>query len=104
MAVLLKDVSHLLRRRNVVVIQDMLDIDVPKSALTPDHPRAYALMALSDLITLFEGGAEGCKRPPGNHVTMKIMYYAGHLLAIPSSILDTVAEEAFMQSKEVNYR
>jgi len=99
MAVLLKDVFHLLRQRKVVVTEDLPDTDAPKPALVPDHPRACALMALSDLTVLFEGNtAEGCEQRVGNHVTMKIMYYAGHLLAVPSSILDTVVDEVFLQS------
>lgn len=99
MAVLLKDVFRLLRQRKVVVTEDLPDTDAPKPALVQDHPRACALMALSDLTILFEGDtAEGCEQRVGNHVTMKIMYYAGHLLAVPSSILDTVADEAFSQS------
>lgn len=99
MAILLKDVFHLLRLRKVVVTEDLPDADAPQPALVLDHPRGCALMALSDLTVLFEGDtAEGCKQRAGNHVTMKIMYYAGHLLAVPSSILDAVADEAFSRS------
>ncbi|KAL4065990.1 hypothetical protein J3A83DRAFT_4262045 [Scleroderma citrinum] len=104
MVVLLRDVSQLVRPHKVVLTEGSKDEAAPKPTLASD-PRAYALMALSDLAALFEEGTvEGRSQQLGNPLTMKIKYYAGHLLATPAIVLDAVADEALLESSSVSDR
>ncbi|KIK27281.1 hypothetical protein PISMIDRAFT_93303, partial [Pisolithus microcarpus 441] len=102
MAVLLGDVSRLVRPRKVVVAEEPVGKVAQAHVPSSEHPRADALGVFSDLHALFDehGAANG--KQEKNHLSMKIKFYAGHLLAAPSPLLDTLADEALFRSKSMN--
>ncbi|KAI6155916.1 hypothetical protein BKA82DRAFT_998900 [Pisolithus tinctorius] len=102
MAVLLGDVSRLVRPRKVVVAEDPVGGVAQTHSLPSEHPRADALRVFTDMNALFdEDGTENGQRKK-NHLSMKITFYAGHLLAVPSFFLDALADEVFLRSKSMD--
>lgn len=102
MAVLLGDVSRLVRPRKVVVAEEPVGRVAQAHVPSSEHPRADALGVFSDLHALFDDHGTGNGKQEKNYLSMKIKFYAGHLLAAPSLLLDTLADEAFLRSKSMN--
>jgi hypothetical protein len=78
--------------------EDAKTSDDPTRNTLNFHPSLWSLLVLSDLFKLFESrqrrSAEG-----QNHVTMKISFYAAHIMSTPSSILGSVSDEIVAHSK-----
>ncbi|KAI6035863.1 hypothetical protein EDC04DRAFT_3032527, partial [Pisolithus marmoratus] len=102
MAVLLGDVSQLVRPRKVVVAEDAVGEVAPACALPSEHPRADALRVFSDMDALFNEDSTETGERKKNYLSMKITFYAGHLLATPSLLLDALADETSLRSKSMN--
>lgn len=102
MAVLLGDVSRLVRPRKVVVAEDPVGGVAQTHSLPSEHPRADALRVFSDINALFDEDSTENGQRKKNHLSMKITFYAGHLLAVPSFFLDALADEVFLRSKSMN--
>jgi hypothetical protein len=69
--------------------------DATRSTLD-SHPSLSSLLMLSDIFKLFESRQ---RRSAENHVTMKISFYAAHVMSTPSSILRSVSDEIIARSK-----
>jgi hypothetical protein len=72
--------------------------------LLDSHPQRLALLAISDLIRLFEtyqAGSNAEIRPSNNHITHKLTFYAAHLLSTPSHRFATLAEESLIFSRHL---
>ncbi|KAI6119256.1 hypothetical protein EV401DRAFT_1861758 [Pisolithus croceorrhizus] len=102
MAVLLGDVSRLVRPRKVVVAEGPAGGIAQGHMPSSEHPRADALRVFSDMDALFDENCVENGQGRKNYVSMKIKFYAGHLLAAPSPLLDSLADEAFFRSKSMN--
>ena len=65
------------------------------------HASLSAILMLSDMFKLFEshGMRGGRSAERHNHVTMKISFYAAHIMSTPSSILSSVSDEIITRSK-----
>ncbi|KAH7885856.1 hypothetical protein F5I97DRAFT_2023344 [Phlebopus sp. FC_14] len=105
---LLRDVAHVVRPRKVIVSERPLSGPERARSFTTEHPSATALMALSDTAFLFRSpiDTDGSPSPPAvalqqNHVTMKLTFYAAHLLSTPPFSLHQLADEIIIYSKNV---
>ncbi|KAF5383717.1 hypothetical protein D9615_003582 [Tricholomella constricta] len=89
-ALLLRDTAHLLRPLPVTILptespQAQGDFD------TSSHPHRDTVLVVSDLTKLFEIRADGTWKL--NYVTHKLLFYAAHILSIPSPILRALSAE-----------
>jgi hypothetical protein len=71
--------------------------DATRSTLD-SHPSLSSLLMLSDIFKLFESRQRRSAERQ-NHVTMKISFYAAHVMSTPSSILRSVSDEIIARSK-----
>ncbi|KIM90558.1 hypothetical protein PILCRDRAFT_812311 [Piloderma croceum F 1598] len=103
--VLLCDTAQLLRPRVVTDVspstsgaEDAKASDDPTRSTLDSHPSLSSLLVLSDLFKLFESRQRRSAERQ-NHVTMKISFYAAHIMSTPSSILGHVSEKIVARSK-----
>ncbi|KIJ59233.1 hypothetical protein HYDPIDRAFT_101098 [Hydnomerulius pinastri MD-312] len=98
--VLLEDIAKLVRPRIATIAEPSAS---GGQILTADHPSAAAILALSDCTSLFKLPAMDSSRVPPrqNNVTMKLTFYAAHLLSTPLFLLRAIADEVCLYSKTV---
>ncbi|KIJ20693.1 hypothetical protein PAXINDRAFT_178385 [Paxillus involutus ATCC 200175] len=102
MAVLLGDVAKLLRPWRVTLAEHWLETGEGMSALKADHPSSTTILAVSDIVSLFNLTMESSAvSPQHSHVAMKLTFYAAHLLSTPSFLLHALADEVYLHAKLV---
>ena len=113
LSVLLRDTAHLLLPSQVIVLPPQTDTPEPVSLNLEEsflgaHPSSTAILALSDLSKLFEtvrpsqlqtDNSTNATVP--NHITLKLTFYAAHILSTPIAILTTLADELMARSRKV---
>ena len=88
MSLLLHDTAHLLRPQMVTIL-------LPKpnaGTLPPSHPNATSIRVLSDISGLFSSPQRQ------NHKTLKLSYYATHVLSTPTPILVAMSNELVVRA------
>jgi hypothetical protein len=106
---LLFDVARLLRPALVTLSQPtpasgsqmLASVDVDESLLD-SHPSCNTILFLSDLCKIFETVDKNTLSKGQNHITLKLTFYAAHILSTPATILNFLAEELVTQSRVEN--
>ncbi|KIK78404.1 hypothetical protein PAXRUDRAFT_164131 [Paxillus rubicundulus Ve08.2h10] len=102
MVVLLEDVAKLLRPWRVALAEHRLETGQGMSALNADHPSTTTILAVSDIVSLFNLTTESSAvSPQHSHVAMKLTFYAAHLLSTPPLLLHALADEVYLHAKRV---
>jgi microsomal dipeptidase-like Zn-dependent dipeptidase len=110
-ALLLRDVAHLLRPSNILVLHphssprrlqqhpEQLSEDFIKS-----HPSSTAVLGLSDISLLFQipRQSRSGEKPSTtqNHVTLKLVFYAACILSTPPPTLRMISDELLIRAKK----
>ncbi|KAF5316000.1 hypothetical protein D9619_006332 [Psilocybe cf. subviscida] len=93
-SVLLRDAARLMRP---FAITELSNDDSPTgNMISAAHPLTMPLLMLSDLYHLYEKSAvpgPAQSNTKNNHVTLKLWFYANHILSTPHQILWTLAGE-----------
>ena len=94
MALLLRDTAHLLRPKVVTILLPEPNAN-DNNTLPPSHPNITSIRVLSDMSRLFSS-------PPlsqsQNHKTLKITFYATHVLSTPPPTLMTISNELVVRA------
>ncbi|KAI6026957.1 hypothetical protein EDC04DRAFT_2573522, partial [Pisolithus marmoratus] len=101
-SLLLCDVSRLIRPQKVVVAEDTVSRATPAHSPLSAHLCADTRRVVSDMYALLdEDGTENGQRKK-NYLLLKIVFYAGHILAAPSLLPDALVDEVFLRSKSTD--
>ena len=96
MSLLLHDTAHLLRPQMVTILLPKLSAG--DSTLPPSHPNATSIRVLSDISGLFSSPQRQ------NHKTLKLSYYATHVLSTPPPILVAMSNELVVRANGMKNR
>jgi len=94
-SILLRDAACLLRPASVTVLPP--ECTGAASLNVNSHPHGKAILALSDISKLFKDASEG------QHIRMKLLFYAAHVLCTPSAVLCAVADETVARSMTIGH-
>lgn len=92
-ALLMRDAAKLLQPATVVALS------APTGQRLDEHPSANALLALSDISTVFQLYAS--KKTSTNPTVAKLAFYAARIVNTPSSVLIALSSEAIARAKLV---
>lgn len=77
-------------------------------AITISHPHGITLLVLSDLYNMFSNSqghaSQNEPRWKDNHICHKLLFYAAHISATPSEVLDVLVYEVDNQEQEYRSR
>lgn len=105
-ALLLRDSSHLVKPLLVTQVACASPGTlVSEKTISAAHPHRMSILVLSDLFSIYANGQantsqDKLKGPKHNHICHKLVFYAAHILSMPSVILNDLADELTIRAKE----
>ena len=82
--------------RPVAITEVSIDESPNGNTVSSAHPLAMPVLVLSDLCQLYEkptGSQPAQSKTTNNHITLKLRFYANHILSTPQQILWALAGE-----------